>query len=215
MAIQINCPSCGAAIKDSMLGSKVELYDDNRVKLINEYNSNKSSAYCTKCGKDLYQQSVAKYQQEVESINNKLQNLIFAVPLVTIHSPMNWEYEVIGLVTGQSATGTGVISEFTSSFTDLFGAQSGRFNQKLKYGEQLSAGQIRKQTIDLGGNAILGVDIDYAEVGGDKGMLMVGMSGTAVKLRNVDVLGEKKVDALKQLAEANTRAAYLRAISVN
>lgn len=215
MAVQINCPNCGTAIKDSMLGSKVEQYDTSKVKLINEFTDDRSRDYCTKCGKTLYQQALAKYNQEVEAINKRLQKLIFAIPLVSIHSPLNWDYEVIGLVTGQSTTGTGVISEITSSFTDLFGAQSGRFNEKLKYGEQLCGGQIRKQTLEMGGNAILGVDIDYADVGGDKGMLMVCMSGTAVILKNVEILGEKKVNYLKELTEANNRAAYLRTINNN
>jgi uncharacterized protein YbjQ (UPF0145 family) len=34
----------------------------------------------------------------------------------------------------------------------------------------------------LGGDAIVGVDLDYEVVGKDSGMLMVSASGTAVKL---------------------------------
>ena len=77
---------------------------------------------------------------------------------------------------------SGVVSEFTSSFTDLFGVQSGRFNKKLKAGEDICFAQLRKQALDLGGNAVIATDIDYSEVGGGKGMLMVCMGGTAIKL---------------------------------
>jgi uncharacterized protein YbjQ (UPF0145 family) len=48
---------------------------------------------------------------------------------------------------------------------------------------------LRKETLELGGNAVLATDIDYAEVGGDKGMLIVCMTGTAVLLKNPEVLG--------------------------
>jgi hypothetical protein len=37
----------------------------------------------------------------------------------------------------------------------------------------------------LGGNAVIATDIDYAEVGGVRAMLMVCMAGTAVRLNNL------------------------------
>jgi uncharacterized protein YbjQ (UPF0145 family) len=109
------------------------------------------------------------------------------------------------MVTGQTATGTGVISEFTSSFTDLFGAQSGRHNMKLKSGEDMCFAQLRKRTLDKGGNAVIATDIDYSEIGSSRGMLMVCMAGTAVRLSNTDVLGSKRAQLINELAEHNSR----------
>ena len=113
------------------------------------------------------------------------------------------------MVTGQSTTGTGVVSEFTSSFTDLFGAQSGRYNKKLKAGEEMCFAQLRKQAIDIGGNAVIATDIDYSEVGGDKGMLMVCMAGTAIKLRNLSVLGKERELKIGELNKFNDRLKIL------
>ena len=47
----------------------------------------------------------------------------------------------------------------------------------------------------MGGNAIIGTDIDYSEVGGGKGMLMVCMSGTAIELslENEDLADKRNV----------------------
>jgi hypothetical protein len=73
-----------------------------------------------------------------------------------------------------------------SGFTDLIGAQSGTYNKKLADGEKLCQSQIKIKTLELGGNAIVGVDIDYSEVGGGKGMLMVCMAGTAINLVNIN-----------------------------
>jgi hypothetical protein len=52
----------------------------------------------------------------------------------------------------------------------------------------------------MGGNAIIAVDIDYSEMGGEKGMIMVCMSGTVVKLNNLDVLDQYKVDSIKKIS---------------
>lgn len=210
----MDCPNCHITLKDGMLSS-VKLLEAEKVRLINEYSITKAEGYCSKCGKDLYLSSQEKYNSEVASLQNSIGSIIHVVPVISIHSPLNWDYNVLGLVTGQSVTGTGVISEFTSSWTDLFGKQAGRYNQKLKAGEVLCASQLRKQTLDLGGNAIVAVDIDYSEVGGDKGMLMVCMTGTAVHLKNPEVLGEKRVERITKLIDLNRRAVYLSALHVD
>lgn len=201
------CINCHTPIKYGIFGS-VTILPDPKVNVINEYSENKAPGYCTKCSSDKYISSISKLEAERELLQDSIRNLIGYVPIVTTHSPYKWEYEILGMVTGQSTTGTGVISEFTSSFSDFFGAQSGRYNRKLKAGENLCASQLRMQTIDLGGNAIIATDIDYSEIGTEKGMLMVCMAGTAIKLTNLEILGIAK-GQLQKLYEANKRENYL------
>ncbi|HWB26830.1 MAG TPA: heavy metal-binding domain-containing protein [Chitinophagaceae bacterium] len=136
---------------------------------------------------------------EKDALIREAEHLIDAIPVVTTHTPLNWDYDILGLVTGQSVTGTGVVSEISSSITDFFGMQSIRYNNKLKVGEKLCLAQLRKQTVDWGGNAIIATDIDYSELGGLKGMIMVCIAGTAVRLKNTDVLGETKNEQIKNL----------------
>jgi uncharacterized protein YbjQ (UPF0145 family) len=125
-----------------------------------------------------------------------------AIPILSLQAPASWQFRPITLVSGQSVTGTGVFSEFASSWTDLFGAQSNAYNQKIANGELLCRTQLRMKCIELGGNAVLATDIDYAEVGGDKGMLMVCMAGTAVRLEDTSVLGADKAASLQKLFKA-------------
>ena len=103
------------------------------------------------------------------------------------------------MVTGQSVTGTGIISELASSFTDIFGMQSGRFGNKIKEGENICKAQLRLAAAHLGASAVIGTDIDYSEVGGGKGMLMVCMSGTAIKLDNLEVLNSDTAEKLSDI----------------
>lgn len=121
------CPNCGSKLKGGILSS-VTLASRNLTSIINEYNDKKVDGYCSKCVGDLKTKYLLKLSNEKEELQLKIQKLIDSIPVVSTHSPLNWDYEIINMVTGQTTTGTGVISEFTSSFTDLFGAQSGRYN---------------------------------------------------------------------------------------
>ena len=59
--------------------------------------------------------------------------------------------------------------------------------------------------LDLGGNAVVAADIDYAEVGGASAMLMVCMTGTAVKLSNPEILGDGKAERIDALVIMHTK----------
>lgn len=210
MSATNNWANCQAPIKSGIISSTA-LCSKMQTAIINEYNNPKSDGYCSKCGKELYEKYSNQILFERRNLIDGLERLMIIIPVISIHTPLNWDYEIIGMVTGQSTTGTGVITEFTSSFTNFFGAQSGRHNRKLKEGEDMSFIQLRKQALDLGANAVIATDIDYSEVGAGKGMLMVCMSGTAIKLENFDVIGNGKGQLLQKLTEANDRFKFLSA----
>ena len=203
-----NCPNCRAELKSGLMSSN-KMLSEAKTKVINEYHEPKSECYCGKCGKELYDKYRSKVISDTYKTTDKIQALIHSIPVISCHSPLHWDYDILQMVTGQSTTGTGVISEFTSSFTDLFGAQSGRYNNKLKAGENLCYAQLRKQTLDLGGNAVIATDIDYAELGAEKGMIMVCMSGTAIRLKNLEVLGANKSQLIAELIDAHERYIHL------
>lgn len=155
--------------------------------------------YCSKCGEKPYMESVKELQKKRAMLQEQVRGCIDLVPIITIPSPLNWSYKILGMVTGQSTTGTGIFSEFKSGWADIFGLQSSAYNEKIAAGEQLCSRQLRAKTISIGGNAVIAADIDYSELGGDKGMIMVCMSGTAVKIENLDVLPTESSDRLKEI----------------
>ena len=214
MTIELtNCPNCSIKLKTGIL-SNTSLLSDEKTNIINEYHDKKSIAYCTKCGTGLYNKYESQLLEERKSTSQLIQKLIDAVPVISTHLPLNWDYDILSMVTGQSTTGTGVISELTSSFTDLFGVQSGRYNSKLKNGEDICFAQLRKKALDLGGNAVIATDIDYSEVGVAKGMLMVCMGGTAIKLKNITILGQERADKIKELSILNERMKVLNTFKI-
>lgn len=199
-----NCPNCHTSLKSGIMSS-TKLLTKKATALINEYSEKKADGHCTKCGKELYEIAKSKYQTEKNNLTAYLRNKINSIPVISTHSPLGWDYEILDMVTGQSVTGTGVLTEFTSSFTDVFGSQSNRHNQKLKNGENMCFAQLRMQTLNLGGNAVIATDIDYSEVGATKGMLMVCMAGTAIQLKNTNVLEKEKTEIIDKLSYANKR----------
>lgn len=179
-----HCPNCNTKLGGIM--KSYSMYNTRTTELINTVLERNDKAHCTKCSAELIQKVKSFAESNRENYTKSLNEILNDIPVVSIHNPPKWEFEVIGIVTGQSTTGTGIVSEFLSSWTDLVGAQSKTYNNKLRDGENLCLYQIRTKAINLGGNAVVGTDVDYSEVGGVKGMLMVCMTGTAIKITNLE-----------------------------
>lgn len=190
-----HCPSCGAKIKSNSFNNN-ELLTEQQNKIIAIILQKEYAELCHKCGLNDYYKAQSGISVKIEELQSELNKIVSLIPIITIHTPVGWNYDIIGMVTAQSATGTGALTEFVSSFTDIIGAQSERHKLKLKSGENMCKTQLQMQTVEMGGNAIIGVDIDYSEIGSGKGILMVCMAGTAIKrydiLNNMDILNEAK-----------------------
>lgn len=203
------CPNCSTEIKNTRW-AKTQVADALQVQLINTFTENKMSGFCQSCGALPLSIAHQTFKLEVSNAKKEFKQLISQIPIISAQAPSNWQYQVIDLITAQTVTGTGVLSEISSSFTDLFGKQSESYNNKLKQGEQLCFAHLRKQALELGANAIIATDIDYAEVGGAKGMLMVATAGTAIKLLNTsDVLDPSRCEAITQLITIHQRLLFL------
>jgi len=71
-----------------------------------------------------------------------------------------------------------VVRDFFAGITDIVGGRSGAYEAKLQDARDTAMRELEQRAAALGGNAVVGVDLDY-EVVGDS-MLMVSVSGTAV-----------------------------------
>ena len=169
----------------------------------------KAEAYCSGCAPDLISKYRSKINEDKENLTANLKTVIDVIPIITVNSPDKWEYNIIDIVSAQSVTGTGIFSEISSSFSDFFGSQSDSLANKIAGGERLCKAQLRYKTAILGGNAVIAADIDYAEVGGTKGMLMVCMAGTAIRVDNVGSIFKDKVERLETLKKYIEELNYL------
>ena len=176
------CHNCGEEIREGLIKTNFER-EEQVVMAYNKILGYNKLGYCDKCSKPIEMQ-VKEIRKKCESVIDS--NIEF-IPIVTTHVPLDWKYRVGGIITGQSVIGTGVISEFKSSFSDFFGLKSNSFISKIAEGEKDCFYQLRMKALKLGCNAIIATDIDYGELGSLKGMIMVCAAGTAVKVENTDI----------------------------
>ncbi|ACT12744.1 MULTISPECIES: heavy metal-binding domain-containing protein [Pectobacterium] len=91
--------------------------------------------------------------------------------------------EYCGVVTGEAILGANIFRDFFASIRDVVGGRSGAYEKELRKARQIAFKELQEQAADLGANAVVGIDLDYETVGKDGSMLMVTVSGTAVKVR--------------------------------
>ena len=83
-----------------------------------------------------------------------------------------------GIVVGEAIMGANVMRDVFASITDIVGGRSGAYESKLQDARDTALRELEQRAAERGGNAVVGVDLDYEVVGNS--MLMVSASGTAV-----------------------------------
>ena len=90
--------------------------------------------------------------------------------------------EYLGVVTGEVIVGANVFRDFFASITDIVGGRSGKYEAVLSRARDEAMLEMKAKAAELGGNAVIGVDIDYEVLGQNSSMLMVSVSGTALAI---------------------------------
>jgi uncharacterized protein YbjQ (UPF0145 family) len=100
----------------------------------------------------------------------------------TVHGKKVVEY--LGLVSGEAILGANIFKDLFAGIRDIIGGRSAAYESELRQAKQIAIDEMAAQADELGGNAVLGVDLDYEtiQVGQTGSMLMVSASGTAVVL---------------------------------
>ncbi|WP_039056392.1 heavy metal-binding domain-containing protein [Enterobacter sp. Bisph1] len=92
--------------------------------------------------------------------------------------------EYCGVVTGEAILGANIFRDFFAGIRDIVGGRSGAYEKELRKARDLAFQELGERAKALGANAVVGIDIDYETVGKEGSMLMVCVSGTAVKTRS-------------------------------
>jgi len=97
----------------------------------------------------------------------------------TIEGRRIMEYK--GVVTGEAILGANIFRDFFAGIRDIVGGRSGAYEKSLREARGIALGEMQEEASRLGGNAVVGVDLDYENIAAGSGsMLMVSASGTAV-----------------------------------
>lgn len=105
--------------------------------------------------------------------------IITTTPQIEGHSISEYK----GIVFGEVVAGVDFIKDFTAGLTNFFGGRSGSYEGELISARENALQEMKTRALDMGANAVVGVDIDYEVLGQANNMLMVTASGTAVVVK--------------------------------
>ena len=89
----------------------------------------------------------------------------------------------LDVIACECVLGVNVLRDFKSAFTNIIGGRSEGLQNSLKEAKQTVFDELKIEAHKLGANAVIGIDLDYQELNGKGGdMLMLVASGTAVIL---------------------------------
>jgi uncharacterized protein YbjQ (UPF0145 family) len=88
--------------------------------------------------------------------------------------------EYKGVVTGEAILGANVFRDLFAGIRDIVGGRAGAYEKVLKDARDTALQELGEEARRLGGNAVVGIDLDYEVLGSSGSMLMVSASGTAV-----------------------------------
>ncbi len=88
--------------------------------------------------------------------------------------------EYKGIVTGEAILGANIFKDIFAGIRDIVGGRSATYENELRSAKDIALREMQERAEAVGANAIVGVDLDYENLGASGGMLMVTASGTAV-----------------------------------
>ena len=88
----------------------------------------------------------------------------------------------LGIVTGEAIVGANIFRDLFANIRDIVGGRSAAYEQELARARTIALDELKMAAQQLGADAVVWVDLDYEVLGANNGMLMVSVSGTAVKL---------------------------------
>lgn len=88
--------------------------------------------------------------------------------------------QYLGVVTGEVIVGANMFRDLFASIRDIVGGRSGSYEDVLARARMQALEEMKQFAAGLGGNAVVGVDLDYEVLGANDSMLMVSATGTAV-----------------------------------
>ncbi|MBO6507082.1 MAG: heavy metal-binding domain-containing protein [Roseibium sp.] len=103
--------------------------------------------------------------------------------ITTTNTVQGKDIDYKGLVTGEAILGANLFKDIFAGIRDIVGGRSEAYEQELAKARQIALDEMSSRAKALGGNAVIGVDLDYETVGQNGSMLMVSATGTAVYIR--------------------------------
>ncbi|WP_395336785.1 heavy metal-binding domain-containing protein [Novosphingobium sp. BL-8H] len=207
------CGNCGAEITDGgILKGPNRRYGPKQVETLNFVSGTQYTDFCEKCGKRDYEAAILGLKAERQQCQDYMTANVVDFPMMTISQvPPGADCRIKSMVTANVTVGTGMFSELSQGFSDMFGATNVSSGMALKVnsGEATARSILVTKAVAMGANCIVGVDVDYGTTANNAAT--VNMQGTAVVIRNLDAIID--ADVLERFAQFEARLGRAQEIS--
>lgn len=88
--------------------------------------------------------------------------------------------QYLGVVSAESIIGANIFKDLFAGIRDIIGGRSETYERVIEEARTNAMNEMVKKAQALGGNAVIGIDLDFETVGTSGSMLMVLATGTAV-----------------------------------
>jgi uncharacterized protein YbjQ (UPF0145 family) len=88
----------------------------------------------------------------------------------------------LGVVNGEAIIGANILRDLFSSVRDTVGGRAGGYERALSGARDSAIEDMKAAAKEMGADGVVGIDFDYEVLGENNGMMMVCVSGTAVKM---------------------------------
>ena len=105
--------------------------------------------------------------------------ILTTTPTVEGHTIIEYK----GVVFGEVISGVNFIKDIKASLRDIVGGRSGSYEEELISARTQALRELEERARQMGADAVVGIDLDYEMLGQSGSMLMVSVSGTAVKIQ--------------------------------
>ena len=88
----------------------------------------------------------------------------------------------LGMVNGEAGIGANIFRDMFASVRDVVGGRASGYERGLTGARDAAVEDMIAAAREVGADGIVGIDFDYEVLGEKNGMMMVTVSGTAVKM---------------------------------
>lgn len=88
--------------------------------------------------------------------------------------------KVFGVVTGLTPRTRGILGKFVAGFESMFGGEVTAFTSELEKARLDAIRRVRNKALNLGANAVVGLDMETSDLGLQLGVVVISATGTAV-----------------------------------
>lgn len=90
--------------------------------------------------------------------------------------------QYLGVISTEVIIGANIFKDILGGLRDILGGRSTTYEKVLEEARQNALNELVQKAQRMGGNAVVGIDLDFETVGSNGSMLMVIASGTAVRV---------------------------------